>query len=178
MTIEINAPGTPAFYREAVVLAANHRRLVKNPACRIKDVVKSYTATCILCAAAVVLQIVSCFAWGFTSVRLAGCVFIAALLALGLMFRITYGRMQKRMMQEFRPATLTLDENGIVLAKDGMSTLQTQWAGIVCVRETREGVCFVAKEPMGYVLHVQKEFREQIKAYLREARPNVLLITE
>ena len=178
MTIENNTPGTPAFYREAVVLAANHRRLVKNPACKIKDVVKSYTAICILCVIPIALEVFSGFKWGFTTTRITECVVFGLLLALGLTFRITYARMQKRMMREFRPSTITLDENGIVWAKDGASTLQTQWAGIVCVRETREGICFVAKEPMGYVLHVQKEYRDQIKAYLREARPNVLLITE
>ena len=178
MTIEITTPGTPAYYAETVVLSANYRRLVKNPACKIKNVIRHYTALCIFCAACLVLMIVTGIFTGFSTTSVTCAVFMAFLLALELMFRITYARAQKRMMREFRPSTLTMDENGIMWTKDGASTLQTQWAGIVCVRETREGICFVAKEPMGYWLHVQKEYRDQIEAYLREARPNVLLITE
>ncbi len=178
MTIEINVPGTPAFYRETVVLAANHRRLVKNPACKIKNVIRSYTALSIFCAASLVLMVVLDIFTGFSTTSVTCAVFMAFLLALVLTVRIVYARAQKRMLQEFRPSTITLDENGIVWEKDGASTLQTQWAGIVCVRETREGICFAAKEPMGYVLNIQKEYRDRIKAYLREARPNVLLITE
>lgn len=178
MTIEINAPGTPAFYAETVVLSANFRRLVKDPACKIKNVIRNYTALSIFCAASLVLMVVLDIFTGFSTTSVTCAVFMAFLLALVLTVRIVYARAQKRMLREFRPSTLTMDENGIVWAKDGASALQTQWAGIVCVRETREGICFAAKEPMSYMLHVQKEYRDQIEAYLREARPNVLLITE
>ena len=178
MTIQMTQPGTPAYYAETVVLSANYRRLVKDPACKIKNVMRSYTAICIFCAVWLVLMIAIGIFTGFSTTSVTCAVFMACLLAIALTFRITFARAQKRMMREFRPSTFTMDENGIVWSKEGASTLQTQWAGIVCVRETREGICFVAKEPMGYVLHIKKEYRDDILAYLRENRPNVLLITE
>lgn len=89
---------------------------------------------------------------------------------------LAYGKARRKLMEEWQPSTLTLDDAGVSLVR-GDGTVSTAWENVAFVRLLQHGICFVAKEPMHYYMFLSREYADGVVDYLRENRPEVLLIT-
>ena len=175
MTIQINEPGTRAFYKQAVNVTLQSGRLLKKPTCRIRNLFLQYTVLTAASAAALALWCLIPFlreskeaVWAIAA--LAVCLLISA----ALLF--SFYRMLFVMQSSRRPSAITLDERGVELKKEGENALRCEWGSVAFVRVLPQGICLVLKAPLRVVLHVQPPYGEQVLGYLAANRPEVEVI--
>ena len=176
MAIQITAPGTPAFYTEIVNFNAQAANLLKKPAAKFKNKFAQCYIYLVLSVAFLAFSLVTGFLWGFDALKYLLIFSSALLLFCGAFLLVAYGKARRQMMKEWQQSTLTLDDAGVSLVR-GDGTVSTAWENVAFVRVLRHGICFVAKEPMRYYVFLSKEYGDGVVDYLRENRPEVLLIT-
>lgn len=177
MTIQVTEPGSPAFYKEMVNFGAQFADLLKKPAAKVKNKYAQCVRSLVLSAVLLALGLTTGFLWGFDALNYL-LIFISALLLFcGAFLLLSYGKARRKLMTEWQPSALTLDDAGVSLVR-GDSTIATAWENVAFVRELRHGICFVAKEPMHYYIFLNKEYADGVLSYLRQNRPEVMLVTE
>ncbi len=176
MTIQITNPGSPAFYKETVNVTAQYANLLKKPEGKIQNKFAQAVVYLVISLFLLAFGIVSGFLWGFDALRYMLIVISAFLMLTSAFLLFTYHKARRTLMKNWKPGTLTLDDGGVQFSK-GDDTLRTAWENVAFVRVLAHGICFVAKEPMQYVLHIEKAHADEIVSYLAQNKPEIRLIT-
>ena len=171
MTIQINEPGTKAFYKQAVNVTLQSGRLLKKPTCRIKNLFLQYT---VLTAASALWCLIPFLRQSKEAVPAIAALAVCLLISGALL--VSFYRMLVMMQNSRRPSCLTLDEGGLELKKEGENALRCEWGSVAFVRVLPQGICLVLKAPLRVALHVQPPYGEQVLRYLAENRPEVEVI--
>ena len=175
MTIQVNEPGTKAFYKQAVNVTLQSGRLLKKPTCRIKNLFLQYTVLTAASALALALWCLIPFLRQSKEAVLAIAALAVCLLISGALL-FSFYRLLFTMQSSRRPSCLTLDEGGLELKKEGENALRCEWKSVAFVRVLPQGICVVLKAPLRVALHVQPPYGEQVLRYLAENRPEVAVI--
>ena len=175
LRIEIKENGSDAFYRETANVAAQVRALLKKPDGKLKDyfsVVRNYL---ILCAVMFVLLGIMAAAWGADKLTAVAMALLAFTTLFEGLFLSNLHKMSKGLKNGFRPSVLTLDENGVELAKENSQTVRLDWGNIALIREFGESICFIPHESMGIMISVAKRYAKDITDWIKENRPEIKL---
>lgn len=178
MTVKTEKPGSPAFYREVVNTSVQYGRLLKKPDRKLSNMFFQYMICTVLCAVMLAVELFLGILWGFDALTVTGAVFIGVLCLFCALLLRSLHKTLRSLQTDFSPSVFTLDDQGVELAKENASTVRTAWSGIAFVRVLPHSVCFVARQPMRYLMHVDKEYAAGITAWLAEHRPEIRLIHE
>lgn len=176
MRIEINEPGSEAFYRETVNAVSQYRALLKKPTRKLKDYFKTMRVNAAVCLALLALLAALTALDGADTLRLAAIVLLAVELLLCGAYLFSLNKLFKALLNDRRPSVLTLDGEGVELDKAGAQRVRASWENIAFVRVFRESVCFFTKDSSGFVLSVARRYEREVLAYLREQRSDVTLM--
>ncbi len=176
MTIEIKEKGTKEFYKEVVNVISQYRQLIKKPEAKLNDNFRSY--------AFLMIAFVIMFAANlFEAIQGdLGVLNIAAITAsfMALIVLLIYRRNMKKMVDAYlnddRPSTVTLDENGIELNKGGSHVTRLGWEDVALVRSFKESTCFIAKNVSGLVIAVTNLYKDDIMKYLEDNTVDVRIV--
>ena len=173
MTIEINEPGSKAFYRETVNTAVQYRRILKNHNCKLKDYFKQFQTLLVIALTILAVNVVLIIAWGGNTTQTATS---AALLVSALMcgaYLFSLNKSCRTMMENQRSSVLTLDESGVELAVADTQTVKIAWKSVAVVRVLRESLCFVPQSGAGVIIAVDRKHEPELLAWIRENRPEI-----
>ena len=176
MIIEVNEKGTKEFYKEVVNVISQYRQLIKKPEAKLNDNFRSYA---FLMIAFVIMFVANLFEAIQGDL---GVLNIAAITAsfMALIVLLIYRRNMKKMVDAYlnddRPSTVTLDENGIELNKGGSQVTRLGWEDVALVRSFKESTCFVAKSVTGLVIAVTNLYKDDIMKYLEDNNVDVKIV--
>ena len=176
MTIEIKEKGTKEFYKEVVNVTSQYRQLLKKPEAKLNDNFKS----CVIMMAAMAIlfatQLVNGISNGFNA--LIGAALAASLMAFVVLFiyRRNMNKMVDAYLSDDRASTVTLDENGVELNKDGSQIMRVGWDEVALVRSFKESTCFIAKNVTGLVIAVTNLYKDDIMKYLEDNSVDVRIV--
>ena len=176
MRLEIKEKGSDAFYREVVNIVMQYRRILKNHAYKIKDCFKYYRILLAVCAVALVLLILSAVFLGPKTVDIVLIVLVLFEIILCAVYLRNLNRYYKTIKEDPRTSVVTFDENGVELNKSDAQVLRIAWSSVAVVRSLPESVEIISGEMMGAVIAINKDYREQILAWLKENQPQVEVI--
>ncbi|MBQ1476370.1 MAG: hypothetical protein IIZ21_03705 [Firmicutes bacterium] len=176
MRLEIKEKGNEAFYREAINVATQYRRLLQKPERKLTDYFKAYKIYTILCAVLAVLIAAMNIAWGWDTL---GTVALVALIIVAIFSAAFWKRLnglQKSMMDDPRMSVFTMDENGVELNKGDSQTVRMSWDNLAFVRIFDESISFFTKDGMGFIITVNRRYAKEILEYLQAERPDVKIV--
>ena len=103
------------------------------------------------------------------------------LLAYVLIF-VFYGKslmgmkhMLKLLKENQSSAVLSLNEDGVSLVKEDVST-KTAWGNVLAIREFKENVVFIPTNETKAIISVDKRYGEKIETYIRDNEITVQFI--
>jgi hypothetical protein len=172
MRIEINEAGSEAFCREVVHVIGQHRRLLKKPEAKLKNQMKGFKGSIILCAVLLVLNVAMAMAWGWDTLSWVAVVLMAVLILLNAACLIQYLRMVKGMMARTEPAVLTVDEDGVELQR-GDQCFRLGWSSIAFARVFEESMCFVPGDTVVVLIAVDRRYASQVLETMHKCAPDV-----
>ncbi|MBR0139132.1 MAG: hypothetical protein IJM17_02455 [Firmicutes bacterium] len=178
MNIEINEKGSEAFYRQTVSVTGQYRTLIKKPTAKYKDqekVMKRNIAVCAVMAALMLMIIVNRGLEPLAAMALGLMVFDVVICAA---FLKNLKTISKRLMDEQQPEVLTMDEVGVSLNRRDGRVLRVAWDSLAFVRVFSECVCFFSSDAAGFVLSVDKRYKDQILSWLAAEKPQVTVIDQ
>ena len=178
MRIEINEPGSEAFYRETVSVACQYRFLLKKPTRKLKDLFRAMRGNLILCAILLALMAALTLLDGADAARIAALVLLAVDMVLCGAYLVGLNKMLKSAMDNKRKSVLTLDDEGVELDKEGAQRVRASWDNVAFVRVFREGLCFFTKDGSGFVIAVSRRYERELLSYLKERQSALTLIEE
>ena len=79
-------------------------------------------------------------------------------------------------LNDGRASTVTLDENGVELNKDGSEIMRVGWNEVALVRSFKESTCFIAKNVTGLVIAVTNTYKDDIIKYLEDNKVDVRIV--
>ena len=180
MVIELNERESDEFYKEAVNIMLQAANMWKNPRYRFKNMYRRFTArligSLVLLAVFAVLAIIN----KPDILTVIGIVSMAAVSLINVAVLVNMRLRWKNLKDSFAPETLTLDDGCVGLLKnDGSSASKKAWDQFACVLISPHTVAFIpTKRPDAIVVFVPGEFENEICAWLREHRPDVLTVKQ
>lgn len=176
MKIEIREKGSEAFYRETVNVLSQYRALLKQPGRPLRDnfkLLRNYTAACAVLAAAICAISI---AWGADSITISMLMLLLAAAVFCALYLRNLNRLLRDMMNDSHTSLLTLDEQGVELAKEGSKTVRMAWDGVAFVRVFDESVAFLAQDGTGFIIFIDRRYEGEITQWLRANLPGVRLL--
>ena len=173
MRIEIRVPGSDAFYREAVNVSGQHRRLIKKPEAKLRDQFRAFRVNTILCAIFLTLNLVVAFTRGADTVSWVLAALMVFCIVLNVSFLLQYHRLLRSLKGTEGIAVLTLDEQGVELVRSDGVKVRLDWSTVAFVRVFEHSVCFIPRRTPGIVLSVERSYAAPILEALREYAPDV-----
>ena len=79
-------------------------------------------------------------------------------------------------LSDDRASTVTLDENGVELNKDGSQIMRVGWDEVALVGSFKESTCFIAKNVTGLVIAVTNLYKDDIMKYLEDNSVDVRIV--
>lgn len=176
MTIVIKEKGTKEFYKEVVNVTSQYRQLLKKPEAKLNDNFKSYVIMMAAMAILFATQLVNGISNGFSA--LIGAALAASFMAFVVLFiyRRNMNKMVDAYLSDDRASTVTLDENGVELNKDGSQIIRVGWDEVALVRSFKESTCFIAKNVSGLVIAVTNLYKDDIMKYLEDNNVDVRIV--
>ena len=180
MVIETNKQESDEFYKETVNITVQAANLWKNPRYQFRNMYVRFTA--LLIASAVLIALLT----GLAIINkpdfliITGIVIMALVVLLNAFSLINMNAQRKSLKEGFKPKTLTFDEEFFgLLNNDGSSATKKSWDQFVCVRVSPQTISFIPKKSSdAIILFVSREYENQICGWLRENRPDVLIVTQ
>ena len=176
MRLEIKEKGNDAFYREAINVATQYRRLLQNPERKLIDYFKAYKIYTILCAVLAVLIAAMNIAWGWDTLGIVALVALVIVAIFSAAFWKRLNGLQKNMMDDLRTSVFTMDESGVELNKGDSQTVRMSWDNLAFVRIFDESISFFTKDGMGFIITVDRRYGKEILEYLQAEQPDVRVI--
>ncbi len=176
LKIEIKEKGSEAFYTEAVNVASQYRRILKNHSCKIKDYFKQFTVLAVIAAIFLVVLVAMMIAWGVQALDIAGVVLLAFALAMCIVYLNSLNKFRRGMLTDQRTSLLTLDENGLELRKDDSQVVRIGWKNIAVVRILAQSMNFVSADQTGIVISVDKRYEGQVGEWLRANQADLEIV--
>lgn len=173
MRIEINEPGSEAFYREVVNVSGQHRRLMRKPEAKLRDHFRALRVNIILCAVFLALNLVMALTWGADTLSWVAGVLMVFCIALNGGFLMQYHRLLRALMARDGAAVLTVDESGVELDREGVQKVRLDWSTVAFVRVFQESLCFVPREAGSLLVAVDRKYAAQVLEELRHCAPDV-----
>lgn len=167
MHIEYDKPGNPEFYKEAVNVLLQYKRLLKDPDRKLKDMFKQFRTQTILCAVLLVVIVLELVLWG-KDVLLE--VFVVLMLLAGFInwYYLKQAKDLVKNMGKPGRTVFTVDEEGIEISKEGEQQIRMAWEKIAFVRAFEHTVSFLPKDVPGFVFSVESKDKQQIFDYMKE----------
>lgn len=176
MTIEITKKGTREFYKEVVNVTSQYRQLLVKPDGKLSDNFKKN----ILLTVAMAIFFVTDLYIGITSGFRMGIILPMVLAVMASVAMIIYLKRLNDMvngyLEDDRPATVTLDDEGVEIARKDAQAIRLAWDNVAFVRVFGESTCFFSKDLSGIVLAVTNDHRKEIMEYLKENDHGVRVI--
>lgn len=175
MRIEVTQPAREEFYKEIVSLSYQYKKLQKNPKRKLKDSFKSFRNNLIAAIVLLFFVLIELVLWGMDTGFL---VLAFVLIALAMVYG-TYLKNMKSVVSNMRKeykSSFVVDEGGIEVNRENSLTVRIAWDKVHYVRCFHESVSFIPKETPGFILSIQKEYKEQVYDYLREAGKESLIV--
>ncbi|MBR0145851.1 MAG: hypothetical protein IJM25_04215 [Eubacterium sp.] len=168
MTINLDNKITDAACREALDIASQYGRLVRNHNAKISDGFKSRLIyVCVSLAVLTAMVIASVIFWGFSTLTIIAIAILAFDAILGFGIQIRMKKAVEQMKADKRKREIELDEEGIEVKKDGKSVMRQEWKDIAALRVFNENFCLIAKEYKMSVVIVNKLYADQVKQFLQ-----------
>jgi hypothetical protein len=176
MTIEVKEKGTRAFYKEVVNVMTQYRQLLYKPEDMLKN---SFTRYTMLAAAMALIFLMSLYGGirgSFSAMSILTIAFsgIAAVATCAILIRLN--RMVNAYLADDRQSVVTLDENGVEIAKTGAQAVRLAWDNVAFVRTFVESTCFFSKDLSGIVLAVDNDYRKEIMDYIKNNNIDVQVV--
>lgn len=173
MKIEIRERGSEAFFKEAISVANQYRRIIRKPEGKLRDLFSYYRVIVILGIVFLALCIALGLKWGFDGLGIAAIVLWCVTILLGAVYTVSLNKQLKSLMEAPAGSCLTMDEAGIELEKASGTDVRLSWSNILFVRAFKEAICFIPKEASGIVISVSRSYEGQIMSYLSSERPEI-----
>lgn len=167
MRIDYDKPGSPEFYREAVNVLLQYKRLLKDPDRKLKDMFKHYRNQLILSIVLIAAIIAELCLWGH-DVLLEVLIVMIAIAAFLNFYFLKQAKGMVKTMGKPGHAYFVADEEGIEISKEGEQTIRMAWEKISFVRAFDHAVCFLPKDVPGFVFSVESKDKQQIFEYMKE----------
>ena len=176
MTIEIKEKGSRDFYKEVVNVVSQYRQLLYRPEDKLRN---TFTRYIFLTAAMALLCLMSLYggiSGTFNAMKILTVVFagLATVATIVILFRMN--KMVNDYIADDRPAVVTLDENGVGIAKAGSQETRLAWDNVAFVRSFAESTCFFSKDMSGTVLCVNNGHKKEIMDYIKSSNIDVKVV--
>lgn len=167
MTIEIKENGTRKFYKEVVNVVTQYRQLLYRPTDKLKDNFIRYILLSAAMAFICGTFLIGSIKGSFSTMNTLAMVFAGLAAVTTLIYLSRMNKMVNAYLADDRPSVVTLDENGVEIAKTGAQAVRLDWDNVAFVRSFTESTCFFSKDLSGIVLSVTNEYRNQIRDYIK-----------
>ena len=176
MTIEIKEKGTRAFYKEVVNVMTQYRQLLYKPEDMLKNSFSRYTMLAVAMLLIFMMSLYGGIRGSFSAMSILTIAFsgIAAVAPCAILIRLN--RMVNAYLADDRQSVVTLDENGVEIAKTGAQAVRLAWDNVAFVRTFVESTCFFSKDLSGIVLAVDNDYRKEIMDYIKNNNIDVQVV--
>lgn len=176
MTIEIKKKGTRKFYKEVVNIVTQYRQLLYAPGEKLRDNFTRYTFLTLA-----MLLMFGMFLYGglkgsFNTMGILAMVFAALAAIATIIYLFKMNNMVNAYLADDRPSVVTLDENGVEIAKTGAQSVRLAWENVAFVRSFSESTSFFSGDLSGIVLSVTNDCRKELLDYIKENNIDVKVI--
>lgn len=176
MTIEIKEKGTRKFYKEVVNVVTQYRQLLYRPADKLKDNFIRYILLSLAMAFICVTFLIGGINGSFSVMNVLAMVFAALATVTSLIYLSRMNKMVNAYLADDRPSVVTLDENGVEIAKVGAQAVRLDWDNVAFVRSFSESTCFFSKDLSGIVLAVINDHKKELFDYIKNNNIDVKII--
>jgi len=175
MRIEVTQPGREEFYREVVSLSYQYKKLQKRPNRRIRDMFKSFRNNLIAAIILLAVLLIEFILWGLDTELLILALVLIALVIVNVVYLKNMKATVANMLRD-HASVFIVDEDGIEVHGMNSLTVRMGWDKVAFVRCFHESVCFIPNGIPGFILSIQKEYKDQIYGYLRENGKGNLIV--
>lgn len=176
MTIEIKENGSRKFYKEVVNVVTQYRQLLYRPADKLKDNFLRYIFLSLAMAFIFVIFLLGCLRGSVSTMNVLAMVFAALAAVTSLIYLFRMNKMVNEYLADDRPSVVTLDENGVEIAKTGAQSVRLDWNNVAFVRSFSESTCFFSGDLSGIVLSVVNDYKKEIFDYIKSNGIDVRVI--
>ena len=176
LVLTIEEKGSEAFYREAVNVITQYRSLLGKPGKKLKDNFRQMRIHIVLCAALLAICVVLSVLHGRSSLLIAGSILTCFAALISLICLRSMNRLLQSLMNDKHTSVVTLDGQGIELKKIYARTVRLAWSNIAFIRVFEESVCVLSRDSTGFVLSIERLYENEILTWLRDNRPEVMII--
>mgnify|MGYP007070336305 CR=1 FL=1 len=171
MKIEINEPGSEAFYKETVNAAAQYRYILKDHSYKLKDYFRHYRTLLTVALIVLAANVAEMLLWGAGTAQLvaSGVLLAASLMCSAYLFSLK--KSCRTMMADPRASVLSLDDGGVELKVEDTQTVRIAKSNIAVIRVFSECLCFVPAAGAGVIISVDRKYEEEITRWVRENWP-------
>lgn len=176
MIIEVKEKGTREYCKEVVNTISQYKKFINRPDAELKDHFKSDPIWTGVMTSLFTIWLFHGIFNGFNV--WIGIVLVITGLALILLIanQINMNKMVNAFLNDDRTSTVTLDEKGVELNKEGTQVVRVGWEDMVVVRSFKESLCFLAQNVTGFVIAVSSRYKDDIMRYLEENQVNVRVV--
>jgi hypothetical protein len=176
MQIRITHKGSEDFYREVVNVLSQYRRIVRKPTCKLRNTLRSLSVYLVVCLVMLAIELALSLAWGFDLLDgiALGMLSVTALFC-GV-FLHSMRRMLRELSSDARASVLTLDDEGVELAKEGGQVVRMAWDSVAFIRVFDESFCVMMRERTGFVIAVDRRYEVEVLDWMALHQPDVLIV--
>lgn len=176
MTIEIKEKGSRKFYKEVVNIVTQYRQLLYAPGEKLKDNFAHYIFMTIAMAAIFLIFLIGGIRGSFNTMGILAMVFAAVAAVATLIFLFRMNKMVNEYLADDRPSVVTLDEDGVEIAKAGAQTVRLAWDNVAFVRSFKESTSFFSRDLSGIVLSVTNDYKKEIMDFVKNSGLDIKVV--
>lgn len=169
MTIDVKEKATKDFYKEVINISNQRVAYLVEPEAKVSD---SFTSSAIMMGGMAIifaLEFVHGTRAGFKGMTLTVLVFALLAFIVLLVYTVSLNKKVRSYLNDTAETTVTLDENGIEMSRDGSQVARAAWEDVALVRSFPESTCFFEKdkgEVNGALIAVPNAYKQEVLSYL------------
>lgn len=177
MTLQMQEKNTNRFYWEVIQISSQSNALRKRPNKKLTDFFAFFVGFAVLLLVLLCYCLIRWVNSGFYSMLLPP----VLICLLGLMYAFLCITKTLKRYRELKntppcPSTLTLDERGATADMESGTAVRISWDVMAFIRVFEELICFMPNKAGNAMIFVERERAQEILDWLRENKPDVLVI--
>ena len=173
-TIKEGSDSNEATQKEIVNIQIQGVALINNPERKLRNYFKRYKIGITIEGAILLLFLIMGIAWKFDVIVIIGIIVVGTYIALILKWYASVKKILRDRANDEHAKTITLDESGISVDKDGAAAISLLWDNISFVRSFEHTICFFSKDRI--ILPINKAYKKKIQENLRENKIKIKAI--
>lgn len=174
-TIKEERSNSEAVSKEILNIRVQGVALVNHPERKLRDYLKRNKIGIIIGGVLLLYALAVGMVWGFDTIVIIGIIIAMADIVVYWKCLASLKKILRDHIESGHTRTITLDESGICVDKEGAVSISLSWDKVLFVRVFEHTICFFSKDPI-VILPINKKHQKEIQDNLRENKIKIRAI--